>query len=194
MISSSFTFKSGDGTEIFVHKWSPNAIMAKGVVQIAHGMAEAAARYERFANVLTGNGYIVYANDHRGHGKTASSIEALGYLADKDGFKLLVNDMYDLSKIIKNENSSLPLFLFGHSMGSFAAQRYITLYGREIEGVIISGSNGKQGVMLNLGLMLAKREIKKYGRKAISHKLNNIVFGSSLVVSSEFKNSLRDLA
>ncbi|MDR7870681.1 MAG: alpha/beta hydrolase [Tissierellaceae bacterium] len=178
MISNNFTFKSGDSTEIFVYYWLPkNEDYYKGVVQIAHGMAEHAGRYDRFAKFLTENGYIVYANDHRGHGKTAGSVQSLGYLADEDGFQWLVRDMHDLSVIIKNEYPNLPLFLFGHSMGSFTAQRYMMLYGNEINGVILSGSNGKQGIALKIGLMIAKWEIKKHGRKKQSNRLDRLIFG-----------------
>ena len=111
------------GLEIFVYKWIPKDNSVKGIVQIAHGMAETAERYDRFAKTLTMNGYAVFANDHRGHGRTAGGIENLGHLADENGFELLVKDLHDLSRIIKAEYPNLPLFLFGHSMGSFAAQR-----------------------------------------------------------------------
>lgn len=179
MIQRNFTFKSQDTAEIYVQVWSPEEnINVKGVVQIAHGMAENGARYAGFAKKLTDNGYIVYINDHRGHGKTAKVIENLGYLAESDGFKWLVEDLHKLSEIIKKENPELSLFLFGHSMGSFVTQRYIMLYGKELKGVILSGSNGKQGIMLDIGLFVARNEIKKKGRRAKSNKLNNMSFGS----------------
>lgn len=177
MLSSKFTFKSEDGKEIFVYKWEPVDVKVKGLVQISHGMAETAGRYERFARVLTNNGYVVYANDHRGHGKTAGFVEKLGYLGEHNGFEKLVNDMHKLSLIAKEENPNLPLFLLGHSMGSFAAQRYIMLYNNEIDGLILSGSNGKQGIALNIGIWLAKREMKKHGAKGKSPKLDNLFFG-----------------
>lgn len=176
-VGNIFTFKSSDETEIFTYKWIPDDSKIKGIVQIAHGMAEHAERYDRFAKYLNKNGYIVYANDHRGHGKTAGAIEKLGYLADEDGFELLVKDLQTLSSIIKEEYPSLPLFLFGHSMGSFAAQRYIMLNGNDLDGVILSGSNGKQGLMLKIGSIIANREIKKHGRKAQSQKLHDLFFG-----------------
>lgn len=179
MLSKNFVFNSGDGTKVFVYNWIPdNNVKAKGIVQIAHGMAETAARYEEFAEYLTRNGYIVYANDHRGHGKTAGNVENLGYLADEDGFHWLVKDVHQLSEIIRKENPDLPLFLLGHSMGSFVTQRYIMLYGSELKGAILSGSNGKQGLILNAGLLLAKNEIKKQGRKAKSYRLNKLTFSS----------------
>ena len=72
MKSDTFTFKTSDGIQIFTYRWMPDEASAvKGTVQVAHGMAEHAARYERFAGSLTKAGYAVYANDHRGHGKTA---------------------------------------------------------------------------------------------------------------------------
>jgi len=179
MLLKNFTFKSEEGTEIYVYNWTPDEnIKAKGVVQIAHGMAETAERYERFAKCLCEEGYIVYIHDHRGHGKTAKTIDNVGYLAEKDGFYWLVEDAHQLSKIIKKNHPDLPLFLFGHSMGSFVTQRYIMLYGSELDGVILSGSNGKQGVILDIGILLAKNEVRKNGRRAKSEKLNKLSFGS----------------
>ncbi len=178
MISTNFTFKSGDSTEVFVYKWLPKNLRAKGVVQISHGMAEHAARYEEFASFLTKNGYIVYANDHRGHGKTAGTMENIGYLGDKDGFEWLVKDLHSLSEIIRKENPSLELFLLGHSMGSFAAQRYIIDYGSELSGAILSGSNGDHGVILRLGSMLAKLESTIYGKRHQTKMMDKLIFGS----------------
>ena len=135
-----FIFKDKGSLEIFVYKWLPDEnIEVKGVVQIAHGMAETAARYEDFARALTNDGFIVYANDHRGHGKTAGQVEKLGDLGE-DGFNSMVENMHELNERIKVENHDLPIFLFGHSMGSFLTQRYICLYGRGLKGVIVSGS------------------------------------------------------
>ena len=173
-----FTFKSEEGTEIYVYNWIPDSeVKVKGVVQIAHGMAETAARYERFAEFMTKKGYIIYINDHRGHGKTAGSLEKVGYLADEDGFDWMAKDLHQLSGIIKYEYPELPLFLYGHSMGSYVAQRYIMLFGNELKGALLSGSNGKQGLILTLGTIVAKQEIKKHGRKVKSDKLNQMSFG-----------------
>jgi alpha-beta hydrolase superfamily lysophospholipase len=84
MKNDTFTFNASDGVKIFVYKWLPDdSSTVKGAVQIAHGMAEHAARYERFADALTKAGYAVYANDHRGHGKTAGNQNNIGYFADE---------------------------------------------------------------------------------------------------------------
>jgi len=172
-----FKIKDEGGLEIFVYKWLPDEnIHVKGVVQIAHGMAETAARYEEFARALTDDGFIVYANDHRGHGKTAGQVEKLGDLGE-DGFNSMVENMHELNEKIKIENNDLPIFLFGHSMGSFLTQRYICLYGSELKGAIISGSCGSQGVIIDIARLIAKGEIKKIGRLGKSIKLNKLAFG-----------------
>ncbi|MHB8075328.1 lysophospholipase [Desulfosporosinus fructosivorans] len=178
MSGNEFTFRSEEGTEIFVYTWMPDdKVTAKGIVQIAHGMAETGERYERFAKELTENGYIVYINDHRGHGKTAKTVGNLGYLAETEGFKWLVEDLHQLSAIIKREKPDLPLFLLGHSMGSFVTQKYIMLYGQELKGAILTGSNGKQGIILHIARSLAKAEVMIHGRRAKSEKLAKMSSG-----------------
>jgi alpha-beta hydrolase superfamily lysophospholipase len=141
MGKSTFTFNDGDGFEIFVYKWAPEGTKPKAAVQVVHGAAEHALRYERFALYLNQAGYIVYGDDHRGHGKTAGELSKAG-IAGQDGWDGMVKDEKQLSEIIKKENPGLPLFLFGHSMGSFMAQSYIECWGQELKGVILSGSTG----------------------------------------------------
>jgi alpha-beta hydrolase superfamily lysophospholipase len=84
---------------------------------------------------------VVYADDHRGHGKTAGDLSKAG-IAGEDGWNGMINDEKQLSEIIQKENMDLPLFLFGHSMGSFLVQGYIERWGSELKGVILSGSTG----------------------------------------------------
>jgi alpha-beta hydrolase superfamily lysophospholipase len=168
-----------DGVIINVHKWGLEEGQAiKGIVQISHGMAEWAYRYDYFAKALNREGYIVYANDHRGHGLTAPSMEDVGYISDNDGFFDKVEDMRELNQLIREEHPSLPVVLFGHSMGSFLSQRYIQLYGSDLVGVILSGSNGKQGPIINLGIALAYLEMKFKGRRHRSRLLDKLSFGS----------------
>ncbi|KRQ88053.1 Phospholipase YtpA [Caloramator mitchellensis] len=178
MQTDTFAFSNGQNVEIFTYKWMPNEDKEiKGVIQIAHGMAETAARYDRFAEFFTNEGYVVYANDHVGHGKTAKSIENVGYTG-KDGFNRMIYDMKQLNDIIKKEYPNVPVFLLGHSMGSFLAQSYITKYGNTINGVILSGTAGKQGILLDIGIFLAKLEMKRKGERWQSNLLNKLSFGN----------------
>ena len=172
------TFKALDGTKIFYHQWLPKEKESiKAIVQIAHGMAEHSDRYSRFAEALTKKGFAVYANDHRGHGQTAGSLENVGYFADENGWKLVLEDMHKLTETIKRNHPGMPVFLFGHSMGSFLSRNYIFLYGSEIKGVILSGTGGDPGLLGKIGHFVAKRESKKKGKKFRSPLLKKMSFG-----------------
>src|SRR5665811_1020920 len=114
MKSGDFKFLAEDKTGIFTYKWLPDddtKIVA--AVQIVHGMAEHAARYSEFADFLTKNGIVVYADDHRGHGRTAGSLDCVGFLAEKDGWDLVVSDEFELTQKIKKENPGIPVYLLG---------------------------------------------------------------------------------
>ncbi|GAB3685851.1 alpha/beta hydrolase [Actinocorallia lasiicapitis] len=148
-----FTFTSSDGTEIHVHEWRSFG-ETRGVVQLAHGMGEHAARYAHLAETLNGLGYTVYADDHRGHGRSiAGEPGDLG----ANGWNLLVEDMVELTKILKEKHPGLPVVLFGHSLGSMAAQQYILDHADLIDGVAMSGTtavDGLFGAMVESGLEL----------------------------------------
>lgn len=182
-----FSFVSQDGFEITTHVWKPSTGPSpsprttptpKAVIQIAHGMAEHALRYREFAEFLNQAGYAVYANDHRGHGQSALSKDEQGWLGPERGFELLIEDMLTLTKLIRQKHPETPLFLFGHSMGSFATQRFIIDYPGQVDGVILSGSNGKQGLILSLGLLVAKIDGRIRGTRTKSNILNKLSFGT----------------
>jgi alpha-beta hydrolase superfamily lysophospholipase len=173
-----FSWKDPDGIEIFVYVCRPpEDVVEKGVVQISHGMGETASRYQRFAQYLTEAGYIVYANDHRGHGRTALSTDKIGILG-KDGFSKMFHDMAILTERIHEKHSHLPVFLFAHSMGSFLAQKYMYVYPFKVKGVILSGTNGKQGFNLNAGMWLATLECWVFGENHRSKLLDKLSFGA----------------
>jgi alpha-beta hydrolase superfamily lysophospholipase len=184
----SFTFKANDGAAVFVNRWLPEKDL-KGVVQISHGMAEHSERYGEFAAALAGGGFAVYANDHRGHGKTAGNKENLGYFADENGWERVVDDMKAVTDIIKIEKSGLPVFLFGHSMGSYLSRRYIQKYGKDVYGTILSGTGADQGWLSRIAIALAKLEIRRKGKKARSGLLNRLSFGS---YNKSFKENRTD--
>src|SRR5437867_2283941 len=101
---------------------SGNGCRPIGIVQIAHGMGEYAARYGHLAGKLADRGYAVYAPDHRGHGHSIAGTPGdLG----ADGWNLLVADLVKVTELLRDKHSGLPVVLFGHSLGSFAVQQYI---------------------------------------------------------------------
>lgn len=178
MTSDAFTFQSQDGIAIYSNKWLPkNTNQLRAIVQISHGMAEHSERYKRFAEALCLNNIGVYANDHRGHGKTAGSIENLGYFADTNGWGKVVDDMKSLTTIIKDNHPGLPVFLFGHSMGSLLSREYIFSYSKDISGVILSATAGDPGMLGNVGILVSKLESLLRGKKAKSPFLDKLSFG-----------------
>lgn len=174
---TSFYYKSSDGIEIYAQKRLPENEKPKAVVQIAHGMGEHIGRYHDFAQTLTEKGYAVYGNDHRGHGLTAKEEQDKRYFADENGFDEVVQDMYALTHRIANEQGDIPIFLFGHSMGSFLSRRYIQLYGSKLHGVILSGTGGVPSIVREAGMMLAKLEMKVKGKRTPSPLLDRLSFG-----------------
>ena len=134
---TAFDFLADDGAHLTVYKSVP-AGGAKGIVQIAHGMAEHAPRYRRVIGALTAAGYAVYANDHRGHGASAAA-HGLGDFGP-GGFQRVADDMAALSRVARRDHPGLPLILLGHSMGSFAAQLYLLDHHADLAALVLSGT------------------------------------------------------
>lgn len=135
---------SADGLSIACARWS-NRKPPRGILQIAHGMGEHIGRYEMLIAELAHAGLVVYGNDHRGHGRTARSPKELGDFGP-GGFNLMVKDMVQLSLKAKEENPNQPFILFGHSMGSFAAQHYVLDHSNLVDGLVLSGSGALDGL------------------------------------------------
>lgn len=133
---STFTFAGHGSLTVHVHAWTPDG-PARGIVQIAHGMGEHAGRYGSLAHDLTRRGYAVYANDHRGHGRTMHA--GPGVLGE-GGWNLLVEEVAALSRIVRDRHPGLPLVLLGHSLGSFAAQQYLLDHAALLAGAVLCGT------------------------------------------------------
>lgn len=177
------SFVTQDGVEIKYLRWLPET-KPRAVLQIIHGMAEHASRYDEFARFLNEKGYAVYASDHRGHGLTAGCDENTGHFADSDGWNLVVNDCKKLYEIVKSEQAELPVFLLGHSMGSFIARDIILQISNNFKGVILSGTSWNPCFLLLFGKIVAKIQKLFSGKKHRSKLLNNLSFGS---FNSKFK-------
>ncbi len=168
--------KMTDGLPAAVHRWIPDGEPV-ALVQISHGMAEHAMRYDYFASALVNRGFAVYAHDHRGHGDTAGSAENLGYLADEEGFERVTLDLREIIGLLKNDFPGKKVILFGHSFGSFVSQNYIEQFGNEIDGCILSGSAGPRLLMVNAGRSAAGLIIALKGKRYRSQFLQNLAFG-----------------
>lgn len=115
----------------------------KGIVQILHGMCEHIGRYDTLAEALTAAGYVVCGNDHLGHGRTVRGTDELGYFSEKEGLTYVLRDTRRMTKIIRGQYPSLPVFLLGHSMGSMLARLYVVRYKTDdLAGFICLGTIG----------------------------------------------------
>jgi len=127
--------KSFDGKEIFVTIWD-DVENPKAVIQLEHGMEECGGFYEEFALYLNSRGYIVFADDHRAHGRTETD-EDRGH-AKGNLYEDTLKDLVFFRNWLK-EKYSLPVFMFGHSYGSFLLQSFLQ-EGTDVQAVVLTGT------------------------------------------------------
>ena len=176
-----------DGTSLAVYRWpapDPSHGPIKAVVQIVHGLAEHAARYDRLAQALTRAGYAVYASDHRGHGQTARGSAELGHFADREGFQRVVEDVHAVHQALLAEQPGCPSVLFGHSFGSFVTQRYLALHGDSLQAAVLSGTTAGASALIRVALGIARVERLRLGARSTSALLQRLTFGA---YNNEFK-------
>lgn len=117
------------------------AARPRGIVQLIHGFGEHSRRYLHMISAFVDADYIVAADDHVGHGKTAAENNTWGDWGDK-GCHTMMEDEHRLKELVCEKYPGLPYFLFGHSMGSFIARDYAAKYGDDLTGVTICGTAG----------------------------------------------------
>lgn len=147
----------------------------RGVVQIIHGVAEYAARYDDFARFLTDRGFAVVGNDHPGHGHSVSSKHGLGYL--NGGWMGTVRVIHSLYSKMRAEYPDVPYFMLGHSMGSFLLRTYLFTYHTDLTGAIISGTGWMPRAALQAGKLVCKEEAARLGESSTSDLLQSVIFG-----------------
>ena len=140
-------------TKLAAYEWVPkNGIQA--IVIAVHGMSEYMLRYAEMAEYLNTKGILFAGIDLLGHGKSVSDESELGYFCERDAATVVVRDVHRLKKTVQDKYPGIPVFLFGHSMGSFIARNYIERYGTGIDGVIIQGGGDNSGFKLGVGKAL----------------------------------------
>ena len=117
-----------DGTALATYTWGADLERPRGVVQVAHGIAEHGQRYARLGRARVAAGAPGHARDPPA---PAAEVAASGArLAEEAG--------------------DLPLFLLGHSMGSFAAQTVMLDHSAQYAGVVLSGSTALDALAAGL--------------------------------------------
>ncbi len=179
VVASAFYFPSADQkTLIHVNQWTPLGEPPKGVVQIAHGIAEYGGRYAPFARFLAENGYVVTAHDHLGHGLSCRPDGPRLFFAETGGWQLAVDDIASLHRRMAGLYPEVPYFLFGHSMGSFLTRTYLTRRPAPLAGALLCGTGHQSRLLLAAGRRMVRREMARLGPEAYSERINHLVFGA----------------
>jgi len=150
----------------------------KGVVQIAHGIAEHIDRYEDFMRFLAENAYVAVGNDHLGHGKSIARLDEQGIFAENNGWSFVVEDMKKLREQVKEQFPNIPYVFFGHSMGSFLTRTFLILHPDLYDAAILSGTGHQSAALINGGYLAAELMTKLKGPRASGQALNDMAFGS----------------
>lgn len=176
-LKEKISFLSADGhTQCAGFFYAPTEEPVRAVLQLSHGMCEYVCRYEPMFEVLNAKGFAVCGNDHLGHGYTTDPAD-YGFMAEKDGYKMVLEDLHTMNTLGHEKWPGVPFFLLGHSMGSFYARWYGELYGDTIDGLLISGTGGPNPA-LPFGKLLAELLSRVKGPKYHSDLLVKLTTGS----------------
>lgn len=167
-----------DGKSVYCRRWMPESSENPvAVVHINHGMAEHSKRYQWFAEELTRKGMVVYAHDHRGHGKTADQSGELGVFDRRIGWDRVVLDIKEVGERIRQEHKELPFILFGHSMGSLLCRDFLGRFDVSLAGAIFSGTAGRFVLRGKIGVIMARLCAVAAGADKPSPLMDKVAFG-----------------
>lgn len=166
-----------DGETLSVYTWVPDGD-SRGLVQIVHGLAEHARRYDAVAEALVDAGWAVVAHDQRGHGATAASDAELGHYADEGGWRRVIDDVRAVRAFGRERAPDGPIVLLGHSGGSFVSLSDQIDAPGTVDRLILSGSNRGGGALVKAGIWIAKLERRRQGRRGKSALVDFLSFGS----------------
>ncbi|MCU1404839.1 MAG: alpha/beta fold hydrolase [Glaciihabitans sp.] len=154
------TFVDAFGVTIHYYRWAvPEPV---GVVQIAHGLGEYAGRYENLAQELVNAGYSVYADDHRGHGRTGleqhgGDTTKLGKLG-AGGLRAAAAAIHQLTGIIHTDHPGVPVAILGQSWGSLMVQGILNKHAGDYQGAVLAGTARRIPGRMNAGKLNAKHK------------------------------------
>ena len=187
VITVPLDFLSYDGkTRINAKLWTsadfgtpdaPGSVKPKAVIQIVHGMSEYIDRYDDLAGYFVSRGFVVCAEDHIGHGKTAESPKDYGHIPLKGGKYILLNDVDTLRHIVAECYPGVPYVMYGHSMGSFIVRSYIARAGEGLAAAVLTGTGNVPEMLSKLGRSLAKIIAKIRGERFHSTQIHNLGAG-----------------
>jgi len=176
MQPSSYFLTTTNGHQTPIYAWIP-AGEIRCILHIAHGMAEYALRYEAIVPYFLKEQIAVYVHDQRGHGRAVPTIAQQGIVTD-NWFNDQIEDICLILNHIKKEHPDKKIILLGHSMGSFVSQRFFQLHGHQINGLILSASNGKKDPLMGVGMVVAQIQKKLFGNRYRSKLIDYLSFAA----------------
>ena len=177
MEKQEFSFLSADGkTSIHAAAWIP-AVPVRAIVELSHGVSEHILRYEPLASYLTQRGFAVIGHDHLGHGSSVIPGAPRLYLGPPGSWETATRDLDTCRRLARERFGRLPLFLLGHSMGSFLARTYLIRYPGTVDGAILVGTGQMSPAVLAAGSTLARAECRRLGETQISPLVERLAFG-----------------
>ena len=169
-------YDSKGAGKIHAYCWMPEG-EPRAIVQILHGIAEFAERYDDFAKFLNSHGVLVVAEDHMGHGESINGEGIQGYF--HGGWFTAVEDSMQLLKDTRETFPNVPYILFGHSMGSFMARTILCQYPDcGLTGAVICGTGWQPVLGLPVVVKAVEAVCRNSGETNPNEQLQNLVFGS----------------
>jgi len=162
--------------------WPEDGVYPRGAVQLVHGMAEYIDRYDAFARYLNRRGFVVFGHDHIGHGESVTSQEQWGCLPVSGGADILVDDVHvvrteAMARVSGAYGELPPLFLFGHSMGSFVVRAYLARHSEGLAGAIVCGTGNMAPRTSMVANLLSRLIARMRGEDFRSKLLHNLGVG-----------------
>lgn len=149
----------------------------RAIVQIVHGMSEHVERYAPFAEFLVGRGFVVCANDHVGHGKTAVERD-LGHMPLANGADVLVEDVHALREKVCERYPHARHVMFGHSMGSFVTRVYLTRHADGLSAAILCGTGQQPRIQTVAGRVITRLIAQIRGERHVSRFVDSLGAGA----------------
>lgn len=146
-----------------------------GNVVISTGMEDHSLRYEDFAMFLNRQNFNVYILDYYGQGQNVVHGNQKIGCVPKSAFRKHVYTLFEL--IRKIEISTLPIYLIGHSMGSFHVQDFIQRFGAHVNKVVLIGTQAPSA-LVKVGYQIARLTTPKKSYDKPSKLLRALVIGN----------------
>ena len=177
MLQREFTFPSSDGkTDLHAVDWVPDSPV-RAVLQISHGVSEYILRYQALASFLTERGIAVAGHDHLGHGTSVSPGAPRLYFGPRGSWDLVEADLFARHQLVRQNFPDVPVFLMGHSMGSFLTRTYLIRYPGTVDGAVIMGTGYMNAAATAASLAVIRAECLRNGESRPSAVATQASFG-----------------